>query len=57
MTSTHNDNDSSPLRWLLGGGLLAVAVLAWLMTARARRPRNSLITDSLNAPKVPPRNK
>ena len=58
MVPPQNNNDSSRLRWWLGGGaLLAVAVLIWMAVARSRRPHNSLITDSLNAPKVQPRKK
>lgn len=57
-TPMHNKNDSSRRLWLLGGGgLLAIGLLVWVVTARSRRPRNSLITDSLNAPKVQPRKK
>jgi hypothetical protein len=43
--------------WLLAaGGTLLLAGLAFVLWlgARSRRPANSLITDSLNAPKFPP---
>jgi hypothetical protein len=41
-----------------GGTLLVVGLLLILLAvARSRRPSNSLITDSLNAPKLPPQKK
>jgi len=49
--------DGGSANWLLLGGGALAAVLVIILVARSRRPRNSLITDSLNAPKFPPRKK
>jgi hypothetical protein len=40
---------------MAGGALVAAGALVIFLMARARRPHSSLITDSLNAPKLPPR--
>ena len=51
-------NEPSLFLLTAGGTLLVVGLLLVLLAVvRSRRPINSLITDSLNAPKVPPREK
>jgi hypothetical protein len=50
---------SSPdLLWFLGGGALAAAAALGLwLVVRARRPRGSLITSSMQNDPLPPRRK
>ena len=55
-----NPENPGPAQWLIlsvGGALLALAGGLWWAMVLSRRPRNSLITDSLNVTKPPPREK